>query len=93
MSTTPTEQQVLRERILAILWQVVGYEMDPSVEELTDLDSLQVLELLVSLEEEFDVDAESIIESGLDWWTSLSGLVEAVTTLIAQAGAKAEQRG
>jgi acyl carrier protein len=93
MSTTPVEQQAVRVRILAVLERVVGYQLDPDVEQLTDLDSLQVLELLVSLEEEFDIDSDRIIESKPDWWTSLSGLVESTSRLSAEARPEATKRG
>jgi acyl carrier protein len=81
VSDTSIEQEAAREHVLAILERVIGYEIDPRVDQLPNLDSLQVLELLVSLEEEFDIDSDQIIESRQDWWISLSGLVESVIRL------------
>jgi len=78
MCATHINRQVVHERVRAVLKGVVGYELDPGVDQLSDLDSLQILELLVSLEEEFNVDSDEIIESNPDWWISLNDLVESV---------------
>ncbi|GAA2909511.1 hypothetical protein Acy02nite_89090 [Actinoplanes cyaneus] len=87
MATTPLDQTATRERVLTVVERVLGYPLAPGAEQLTELDSLQVLELLVSLEEEFDIDSEKIIETEPNWWTSLDGLVESVSRLSAeQAG-------
>jgi acyl carrier protein len=78
------EQYAVRERVVAVLERILGYRLDPDAEQLSDLDSLQVLELLVSLEEEFDIDSDRIIESRPDWWSSLSTLADSVSRLLVE---------
>jgi acyl carrier protein len=82
----------IRQRVLAVLENVLGYSLDPDTKRLDDLDSLQVLELLVSLEEEFDIDSDKIIEAHPDWWTSLDDLVAALTSLIGEGSAETTTR-
>ncbi|WP_329213985.1 phosphopantetheine-binding protein [Streptomyces sp. NBC_00683] len=93
MPTTPVEQLAVRERVLAVLERILGYQLDPATEQLTDLDSLQVLELLVSLEEEFDIDSDRIIESQPDWWASLSTLVASISALKAETQPEESKQG
>ncbi|MFE6040539.1 phosphopantetheine-binding protein [Streptomyces sp. NPDC056452] len=93
MSTTPVEQLAVRERVLAVLERILGYRLDPATEHLTDLDSLQVLELLVSLEEEFDIDSDRIIESQPDWWASLGTLVASISALKAETQPEESKQG
>ncbi|MEV0456638.1 acyl carrier protein [Catellatospora methionotrophica] len=81
MSTPITGEQAIRDRIRAVVERILGHPLEPGADELTDLDSLQVLELMVSLEEEFDIDSDRIIETQTDWWTSLDGLVASVGRL------------
>ena len=82
MPPTPVDESAIRDRILRILTDILGYRPDPQTEQLADLDSLQVLELLVSLEEEFDIDSDYIIETRPDWWSSLSELVASIGSLL-----------
>lgn len=77
--TDATSSTDVRTRVLGLLEDVQGFAPDPAQDELTGLDSLQVLELLVSLEEEFNIDSDLIIAARPDWWSSVSTLVDAVT--------------
>ena len=81
MAEALTDDHGVRERVLATLERILGYALDPAAANLVDLDSLQILELLVSLEEEFDVDSDKIIESAAEWWTSLDQLVATIGSL------------
>jgi acyl carrier protein len=81
MAESPTDQHVIRERVLAAVGQILGYQPDPETTHLKDLDSLQVLEFLVLLEEEFDIDSDKIVETP-DWWISIDELVTSIKTLI-----------
>lgn len=82
MSDASLGEADIRERILNVLTNILGYRPDERTEKMVDLDSLQVLELLVSLEEEFDIDSDQIIETRPDWWTSLSELVTSIASLV-----------
>ncbi|MEO3755211.1 hypothetical protein [Streptomyces sp. B6B3] len=81
MPDRPIEEHRIRERVLTVVDQVLGFRPDAEKNDLNDLDSLQVLELLVLLEEEFDIDSDEIIDTQLDWWTSLDGLVASIASL------------
>lgn len=77
---TPDEVEI-RQRILNILESILGYQPEADGEDLQGLDSLQILELLVTLEDELDVDSDRIIESRPGWWETLDGLVEIIKVL------------
>jgi acyl carrier protein len=87
------DQDDIRRRVLAVLEKILGFKPDPDTEQLSNLDSLQVLEFLVSLEEEFDVDSDAIIESHEAWWTSLDGLVATIATLTRTTRSEATAQG
>ncbi|MFK3978769.1 phosphopantetheine-binding protein [Micromonospora sp. NPDC050397] len=76
-----TDEGEIRTRTLEVLTKVLGYRPDPELDDLRGLDSLQVLELLVSLEEEFGIDSDRIIEARPDWWVSLNDLVQIISAL------------
>jgi acyl carrier protein len=80
----------IRERILKVLEEVRGFAIEPREEDLSDIDSLQVLELLVSLEEEFDIDSDLIIASRPDWWSSLAALTQSIGSSV---GGNLRERG
>ncbi len=88
MVDVPIDESAIRRRLLDVLNEILGYRPDPEMDQLTDLDSLQVLELLVSLEEEFEVDSDLIIGTRTDWWSSLSGLVTSIGSLLPQSSAE-----
>ncbi|KAB8161725.1 hypothetical protein FH609_020785 [Streptomyces sp. 3MP-14] len=93
MADRPTEENNVRERVLAVVENILGYPPDAEKDDLSGLDSLQVLELLVLLEEEFDIDSDEIVEAQLDWWTSLNGLVSSITSLTEGKRAGERQHG
>jgi acyl carrier protein len=82
---TITNESEIRAGVLKVLQRILGYPPEPDIEDLRHLDSLQVLELLVSLEDEFDVDSDLIIGARSDWWESLTGLVQIIQALGAAA--------
>jgi acyl carrier protein len=71
----------IRARVLDAVAQVLGYPLDPETRNLSDLNSLQILELLVLLEEEFDIDSDEIIEARPEWWISLDEIVASIAVL------------
>ncbi len=75
---------VIRDRIVRVLQDVVGYEIPPGTDHVDNLDSLHVLEFLVSLEEEFDIDSDKIIEARTDWWWSIDELTRSIADLAAE---------
>ncbi|MGY5060713.1 phosphopantetheine-binding protein [Streptomyces sp. 900105755] len=80
------------KRLRALLGQVLGYPLDPEIRNLQDLDSLQILELIVLLEEEFDIDSDKITESEPGWWSSVDDLVASIRTLMAASSSTAASR-
>jgi acyl carrier protein len=76
--------QAIRDRIVQVLQSVIGYEIPPGTDQVDNVDSLQVLEFLVSLEEEFDIDSDKIIEARTDWWLSIDELARSIADLAAE---------
>lgn len=74
----------IRDRIVRVLQEIVGYEIPPRTDRVDKLDSLHVLEFLVSLEEEFDIDSDKIIEARTDWWVSIDELTRSIAELAAE---------
>ncbi|MGW3950442.1 hypothetical protein ACWEKM_05660 [Streptomyces sp. NPDC004752] len=93
MANQPVDEHGIRERILAVVEQIIGHAPEPGIKHLNDLDSLQVLELLVSLEEEFDIDSDRIMETSSDWWKSVDDLVTSIRALTDRAPAEGTQKG
>ena len=93
MPTSSDEHSAVRERVVSVLERILGYEFDNDADQLTELDSLQVLELLVSLEEEFDIDSDQIIESRPDWWVSIDHLVDLVSKMTDEAHPEVAKQG
>jgi len=92
MSIPQSDEQSTRVRMVAVLERILGYEVALDIEDLSFLDSLQVIELLVSLEDEFEVDSERIIvDPETAWWVSLSDLVASIDRLHAGAAASRDQ--
>jgi acyl carrier protein len=81
MGSPPVNRESVRRRVLGVVQKVLGYQPEADVRELNDIDSLQILELLVSLEEEFDIDSDRILESRTDWWVSVDDLVTIIADL------------
>ena len=82
MTDSALGYQGIRSRINSILEEVLGYEIDRESIRLEDLDSLQVLELLILIEDEFGIDSDGIIENGPEWWASTDQLAYAISNLM-----------
>jgi acyl carrier protein len=74
--------QEIRNRINSILEQVLGYEPNPDDNSLDSMDSLHVLELLILLEDEFNIVSDDIIESDAELWSSIDQLVHTIGKLM-----------
>lgn len=93
MTNHPVNAHDIRTRLLAVIERIIGYAPEPGIKHLNDLDSLQVLELLVSLEEEFDIDSDRIMETSSDWWRSIDDLVVTIDSLADRAPAEGTKQG
>jgi acyl carrier protein len=78
MSDVDSSTVATRDVVLKVLSVVAGYEIETDANDLSFLDSLQILELLVTLEEELNIDSDIVIDARTDWWSSVDSLVEAV---------------
>ncbi|MFI5735142.1 phosphopantetheine-binding protein [Kribbella sp. NPDC051587] len=73
--TSEIELSKVKDRIIEIVEEVLGFEVPSDQDALEQVDSLHLLEILVTLEEEFGIDTDQLIDMTDGWWTSMDRLV------------------